>query len=57
MKSKSKRKQKIPKERNPFVQHLIGKKQGAHTKSKKAKRREDRSQLHKECFGKTVLLK
>ena len=45
---------KAPKERNPFVQHLIGKKQGAHGKSKKAIRRDDKVSLKKECFDQAV---
>ena len=52
-----KRKQKeLPKERNPFVQHLISKKQGAHGKSKKAVRRDEKAQLRKECFGRVACL-
>lgn len=51
-----KRKQKdLPKERNPFVQHLITKKQGAHRKSKKAIRRDAKAQLRKECFSKVII--
>jgi hypothetical protein len=47
-----KRKQKnAPKERNPFVQHLIGKRQGAHQKSKKSLRRDEKAALKKECLG------
>jgi len=42
-----KRKMKIPKERNPFVQHMIMKKCGAHGKSKKAQRRDDKVSLRK----------
>jgi hypothetical protein len=38
---------KMPKERNPFVQHLIKKKCGAHNKSKKAQRRDDKISLRK----------
>jgi hypothetical protein len=45
---------KLKKERNPFVQHLITKKQGAHQKSKKAIRRDEKAQLRKECFGKVA---
>jgi len=41
-----KRKQKVPKERNPFVQHLINKRgSGAHGKTKKAERRDDKMAL------------
>lgn len=47
-----KRKQKLPKERNPFVQHLITKKSGAHCKTKKAVRRNEKVALKKECFNK-----
>jgi hypothetical protein len=47
MKQKQK---KLPKERNPFVQHLIGRKQGVHQKTKKALRREEKTRLQKECF-------
>jgi hypothetical protein len=39
---------KLKKDRNPFVQHLIGKKQGAHGQSKKAVRRDEKAQLRKE---------
>jgi hypothetical protein len=41
-----------PKERNPFVQHLLTKKQGAHGKTKKAQRRTEKVSLKKECFDK-----
>ena len=44
----------LPKERNPFVQHLITKKQGAHGKSKKTVRRDEKADLRKECFGQVV---
>lgn len=47
---------KLKKERNPFVQHLITKKQGAHGKSKKAVRRDEKAQLRKECFGQVVVV-
>ena len=41
-------KQKNKKERNPFVQHLISKRGGgAHGKSKKAQRRDDKTALKK----------
>jgi hypothetical protein len=46
-------KKDAPKERNPFVQHLLTKKQGAHGKSKKANRRAEKVQLQKETFDKT----
>lgn len=48
-------KPKVPKKRNPFVQHLVGKKQGAHEKSKKVIRRDEKIQLKKECFHKVAL--
>ena len=39
---------KMPKERNPFVQHLINKSGGGiHQKSKKAQRRDDKIALRK----------
>lgn len=50
------KKVKLKKERNPFVQHLIGKKQGAHQKSKKSTRRDEKIQLRKECFGQVVVV-
>lgn len=37
----------LPKPRNPFVQHLIVKKQGAHTKSYKVSRRDAKVALKK----------
>jgi hypothetical protein len=47
-----KRKQKeLPKERNPYVQHLITKKQGAHQKPKKAERQAEKVKLQKEWLG------
>lgn len=49
------KKKKLPKERNPFVQHLITKKQGAHQKSKKSQRRDDKIKLKKECFSKVLV--
>jgi len=47
-------KKDVPKERNPFVQHLLTKKQGAHGKSKKANRRAEKVQLQKETFDKAI---
>ena len=41
-----KRKQ-LPKQRNPFVQHLVKKKQGAHEKSYKTHRRDAKVALKK----------
>ncbi len=49
------KKNKVPKERNPFVLHLVGKKQGPHEKSKKIIRRDAKAQLKKECFHKVAL--
>ena len=37
-----------PKPRNPFVQHLLVKKQGAHGKTKKAQRRKDKMAFKKD---------
>lgn len=37
----------VPKQRNPFVQHLIVKKQGAHEKSYKTHRRDSKVALKK----------
>lgn len=45
---------KIKKERNPFVQHLITKKQGAHGKSKKAVRQQEKVQLKKDYLDKVA---
>lgn len=47
-------KTKLPKERNPFVQHLVTKKQGAHQKSKKALRQQDKMQLKKDYLDKVA---
>lgn len=47
-------KQKLKKERNPFVQHLITKKQGAHQKSKKALRQQEKVQLKKDYLDKVA---
>ena len=43
-------KRKSPKPRDPFVQHLVNKKQGAHTKSAKAQRSRDKSKLKRGCY-------
>lgn len=43
-----KRKPKVPKERNPFVQHLVVKHSGPHGKTKKAERRADKIALRKQ---------
>jgi hypothetical protein len=45
MKSKSKG---LPKPRDPFVQHLINKKQGAHMKTYKSQRNKDKAQMKKD---------
>ena len=44
----AKKKKAPPKPRDPFVQHLIKKKQGAHGKSKKAQRKQEKDQLKKD---------
>jgi len=38
-------KKSLPKPRNPFVQHLIVRKQGAQTKSAKAQRSRDKAKI------------
>lgn len=54
MKAKNKT---APKERNPFVQHLINKRGGGiHQKSKKAIRRQDKMQLKKDCHGQAICM-
>ena len=42
-------KRKLPKPRNPFVQHLVSKKQGAHIKSAKAQRTRAKASLRREA--------
>lgn len=42
------KKRKAPKDRNPFVEHLRFKKSGAHVKSKKAIRKQDKEKLKKQ---------
>jgi hypothetical protein len=42
-------KRKVPKPRNPFVQHLVVKKQGAHSKSVKAQRAREKANLRREA--------
>jgi hypothetical protein len=55
-KMKTKKKQ-APKERNPFIQHLIQRNGGGvHQKSKKAIRRQDKVQLKKDCLDKAIVL-
>lgn len=52
MKKKTK---ELPKERNPFVRHLIERNGGGvHQKSKKATRRDEKSQLKKEYLRKVA---
>jgi len=53
---KTKKKQ-APKERNPFVQHLINRTGGGtHQKSKKATRRQDKMQLKRDYPDKVIRL-
>jgi hypothetical protein len=42
-------KRKMPKPRNPYVQHLVVKKQGAHVSSAKAQRARAKSSLRREA--------
>lgn len=50
-----KKKKQLPKERNPFVQHLISKSGGGvHGKSKKAIRRQDKIDLKRDYQQKLV---
>jgi hypothetical protein len=42
-------KRKAIKPRNPFVQHLVVKKQGAHIKSAKAQRAREKANLRREA--------
>lgn len=41
-------KRPLPKPRDPFVQHIVAKKQGAHGKTKKAVRRKDKVEFQKQ---------
>ena len=43
-------KRKMPKPRNPFVQHLVTKKQGAHVKSAKAERTRAKAELKSKVY-------
>ncbi len=43
----SKKKKPVSKPRDPFVQHLIVKKQGAHVKPYKAQRQKNKAELRK----------
>lgn len=45
------KKQKIPKPRNPFVQHIVTKKQGVHQKSYKTHRRNIKVALKKADYS------
>lgn len=54
--AKKRKKKPEQKPRDPFVQHLITKKQGAHGKTKKALRRQDKVDLKRESFGKVNIL-
>ena len=40
-----------PKQRNPYVQHLVKRKSGAHQKPKKTERHNDKVKLRKEWLG------
>jgi hypothetical protein len=42
-------KQKAPKSRNPFVQHLVKRKSGAHVKSAKAQRTREKANLRRDA--------
>lgn len=42
------KKQNPPKDRNPYVEHLRFKKSGAHVKSKKAVRQQEKEKLKKQ---------
>lgn len=44
-------KRKIPKPRNPYVQHLVVKKSGAHSKSYKSERARVKAQLKREAHA------
>jgi hypothetical protein len=44
-------KQKQPKQRNPYVQHLVKRKSGVHQKPKKVERQNDKVKLRKEWLG------
>ena len=43
-----------PKQRNPYVQHLVKRKSGAHQKSKKVARQNDKVKLRKEWLGRVA---
>lgn len=46
------KKKQLPKPRNPFVHHLVKKKQGAHVKSYKSQRRKDKADVKKGNYDK-----
>lgn len=48
------KKKTLPKERNPFVQHLIKKKSGAHGKPYKVERRNNKASLKKDYSDKQL---
>jgi hypothetical protein len=48
------KKQKIPKPRNPFVQHLVKRKTGAHTKPYKIERRDAKALLKQDYSTKQL---
>jgi len=45
---------KQPKQRNPYVQQMLKRKSGAHQKSKKVERRDDKSKIRKEWLGRVA---
>lgn len=45
---------KLPKPRNPFVQHVIKRKSGAHDKPYKVSRRDAKVKLKQDCSAKPV---
>lgn len=54
---KAKNKKQMPKERNPFVQHLVNRGGGGvHQKSKKATRSQDKAQLKKDYLVESTIL-
>jgi hypothetical protein len=44
------KKNKNPKPRNPFVQHLVSKRQGVHEKPYKVERTKDKAKIKKSIF-------
>lgn len=49
------KKQKLPKPRNPFVQHLVKRKTGAHVKPYKTERRDAKASLKREYSDKLLV--